>query len=119
VRNNIAYVADWTNIGIYDCSEALTVPRTVLHPVDLGLSFPFPNPFNSSTTVEVTLPRSEEVNVCLVDITGRVVLTKSFGRLGTGTHNLTISAEGVPSGLYFIQTNLAGEQMVRPVVLMK
>jgi len=93
--------------------------NTPFLPAQFILFAPFPNPFNSSTTVTVTLPRSEDVKVNLVDISGKVILTKSFGRLETGSHNLTISAENVPSGLYFIQTTLVGKKLMKSVVLMK
>jgi len=54
-----------------------------------------------------------------VDITGRVMLEKAFRRLGAGRHNLTLSADGVPSGVYFLRAQIGERKVGRKVAVMK
>jgi hypothetical protein len=62
----------------------------------------FPNPFNSSTTIEYILPNSSNVTVAVYDVLGQQVEVplKEFQTLGK--HRLTWEAKDRSSGVYFI-----------------
>jgi uncharacterized protein (DUF362 family) len=64
-----------------------------------------PNPFNTSTTVEFTLSESNQVQLSVFDISGRLVTTLVDADFPAGTHSATwdgTSSNGQPaaSGLY-------------------
>ena len=60
----------------------------------------FPNPFNPSTMIVFSVPRSEYVTLKVYEITGREVETLIDGEVPAGEHRLQWSAEGLASGVY-------------------
>ena len=79
--------------------------------VEPGLSTEFalrgavPNPAFAQMTVSFTLASSEEATLDLVDVSGRLVLSRKVGNLGAGTHRIDLSStrNGVEPGLYFLR----------------
>jgi hypothetical protein len=107
-----AYVADASNLGISDCSEALSAPPSsdfILHPSSVILSA-FPNPFNSSTTIRFTLPRPGPVSLEAYDHFGRrireVIPTQRFQ---AGAQTITWDANALPSGCYLLNLQADGQ----------
>lgn len=66
------------------------------------VSRPYPNPFSSSTNIEVTLPRSGEVQITLNDLMGKVVKNIYQGNLEKGNHKFTIDSQNLVPGRYLI-----------------
>lgn len=58
---------------------------------DQGLSQNVPNPFDCETKVELTISKTENVGMMLIDLNGRVYAEFS-GQLEAGTHTFDISA---------------------------
>ena len=61
----------------------------------------FPNPFNPSTKIRVTLPESDKVVVKVYSTLGEEVKTVYKGELNAGPHVFTFSGIGLTSGVYF------------------
>ncbi len=67
----------------------------------------YPNPFNSSTTIQISLPSQERLGLCVYDLRGRLIKTLADSRLmNPGVHAVQWdgtdqSGLPVPSGLYF------------------
>lgn len=70
-------------------------------PTDFSLSQNFPNPFNSYTFIEYTLPWRAVVNVSVYDLTGNLVRELVNGPRMPGKHWLDFDAGGLASGIYF------------------
>ncbi|MFN0150133.1 MAG: FlgD immunoglobulin-like domain containing protein [bacterium] len=91
----------------------LTIPFQNPVAVDEGLAAPSlallqnsPNPFRSSTTLHFSLPRPQEAQVSVFDVSGRLVRTLVDRRLAGGEHQMTWdgtdqSGRAVTSGTYF------------------
>jgi hypothetical protein len=78
-----------------------------------------PNPFNSSTQIEFTLPTTQRVSLRLYDVLGREVAVMMNEIQTAGRHRLTFDASGLPSGVYLCRLE-AGEMMqTRKIVLLK
>jgi Secretion system C-terminal sorting domain len=77
---------------------------------------PYPNPFNSSTTVTLRLPYADFATLNAIDIQGRLVqsITGSGQLLPPGEHKFTVGAEDLSSGVYFVQVDLAGQTFIEP-----
>jgi len=60
----------------------------------------YPNPFASSTAIEVHLPRAVPVNVSVYDVTGRRVATLVEQEMEAGVHTVQWDANGIAAGVY-------------------
>jgi len=72
-------------------------------PVVFVLNPPFPNPFNSSTTISYSLPRPGRYALDVVDIQGRLVTRLSDGWKEAGSYREVWDGKGVGSGVYFVR----------------
>ncbi len=70
-----------------------------------------------SATVELAGPAPCELG--LYDVSGRMMGTFCSGSLSSGSHNLTIPADGLSSGTYLISGTIGNEQVSRRAVLLK
>jgi len=76
--------------------------------VEFLVSRAYPNPFNSSTTLTVSLPLVSHLEVTVYDILGRLVAELASGQYATGEHKLTLKSNGLASGLYILRTEVPG-----------
>ena len=87
--------ANWAVTPILGVSES---PGT---PSEYWLGLNYPNPFNSSTWIEYSVPWQSIVAVTVIDLLGREVATIFSGQQGPGRHKLEWNAGKCPSGVYF------------------
>jgi hypothetical protein len=76
----------------------------------------YPNPFNPTTTIRCDLPEAAEVQVEIIDLLGRVVMTVPKNSFTSGSHQaLSIEVANLPSGLYLyrILAEMGDQQLVR------
>ena len=84
------------------------------------LSAPRPNPFSSSTSLELTLDQTTNVTVAVYDALGRQVALLHEGTLRPATYTLRVDANGLPPGLYLIRaTDGRGTTATRSVSLVR
>jgi hypothetical protein len=88
-------------------------------PAHFSVSDNYPNPFNPSTTVEVSLPHAAFVTIRVYDILGRSIASLAGQELPEGTHRLRWDAADNPSGVYFLRVQAGSLTAVRRVVLAK
>jgi hypothetical protein len=79
----------------------------------------FPNPFNSSTTIEYFLPKQVHVRIDIYDLLGRKVKTLIKEEQRAGTHSIVFDASDLSTGMYFVRLNTSVETRVQKVVLLK
>jgi hypothetical protein len=76
-----------------------------------------PNPFNSSTTMEITLTRFSPVYIQVFSMDGSLVVQKDLS-LNAGVHEIPIDLEFYPAGPYFCEVITAeGSQTTRLIKL--
>ena len=94
--------------GLYDeWLESADVPAgNVADGLHLGL--PSPNPFSSFTRVVYDLPEASEVELLVVDPSGRLVALLDRGMRDAGPHQVEWQAEDAPAGVYALRL-LAGD----------
>ncbi len=63
----------------------------------------YPNPFNPTTTIEFSIPRSDFVNVRIYDVAGREITTLINGKMKPGKYTVKWNGKNQASGIYFIQ----------------
>lgn len=76
-------------------------------PSGFSLSQNYPNPFNPSTVIRFTLPSESNVEITLYDISGRMVKQVLSDVRSAGTHEISLSASGLSSGVYFYKMKAA------------
>jgi hypothetical protein len=87
-------------------------------PLTLALEA-YPNPFNPSTTIRLSLPASGRVNVKIFDMLGREVSLLVDEYLQSGTIDLQWNGEGKSSGIYFCVMTTNDRSIVKKLVLMR
>ena len=92
----------------------------VAQPGSVALSPAWPNPFNASTSLRITLVNPQRVTLQVHDVLGRRVMQLVQGQqMAEGEHTISLRGENLPSGTYLI--TLQGETMStsRRVTLVK
>ncbi len=88
-------------------------------PAEFALEAAYPNPFNPSTTLNYTLPRSSHVSLAVYDVMGREVAELQKGTLQPGRHQVSWNAADHASGIYFVRMQAEGFSAMQKVILMK
>jgi hypothetical protein len=106
--------------GTYNVSVDLNAIQTatpkVQKPVDYEATN-FPNPFTSNTTLRYSLKETDNVNITLYDMQGRVVKEVFNGKHSAGMHELTIDGAEYSAGMYF--ANITGKEGSHAIKLVK
>ena len=61
----------------------------------------YPNPFNPSTTISFTIPKSSDVSIVIYNTLGERVAGLIDGFKNAGSYNIKWSADNLSSGVYF------------------
>ncbi len=101
-----------------DC-DAAAVSGVLIIPEKIHLFNPYPNPFNPTTTIEFSIPKTEFVSVKVYNIVGHEVTTLINNELSTGNHSIKWDGSRQPSGLYFVQIESGSFVQTRKMVLLK
>ena len=89
-----------------------------LVPKQISLLAPHPNPFNSTINIRVTNTQDIESNLEIHDVNGRLIENIP---INNNVHDFDInwSADGLPSGVYFIRLNYRNENQLKKVLYLK
>ncbi len=83
----------------------------------------YPNPFNPVTRINYELPYDGNVNILLIDATGRLVATLVNGNLNAGYQTLEINGSEFSSGAYYYRIEYNGgdihQSVTRKMLLIK
>jgi Secretion system C-terminal sorting domain len=96
--------SEWSDSDFTIAGDALNSQL----PSEYAMNAAYPNPFNPSTTVSVSLPEAAELTVSVYNVNGQQVASLHQGVADAGTHSLTFDATGLSSGLYFVHATVPG-----------
>jgi hypothetical protein len=88
-------------------------------PTEFSLSTAYPNPFNPTTSLELSVPMNGQVTVQVYNLMGQVVATLANGHMDASTYTLTWDASDVSSGMYIVKAEAAGTVSTQKLMLMK
>ena len=78
-------------------------------PSDFVLKGNYPNPFNPSTTISFDLPETADVQVDVMDLLGRTMISVPSQSLGAGVNrSISIDASELTSGIYMYRVLVRG-----------
>lgn len=83
----------------------------------LGLSI-YPNPTNSSSTIEFTSPKNSKVNITVYDVTGRVI-EESYLNANAGVNSkyLVNSSNSLKAGIYFVTLVIDNNKITKKLII--
>ena len=84
-----------------------------------SLSQAYPNPFNPTTTMTLTMPVSGNITVEVYNLLGQSITTLTSGYKEAGTYNLIWDATDAASGVYFITLSASDTRLTQKVLLLK
>jgi len=95
--------------------------------VDTGQQLPkkfsvghnYPNPFNPTTIIPVSLPKAAHVKVMVYNIVGQRVATLTDREYQAGRYRLRFDAHQLASGVYFIHARLGEKTFTTQMTLIK
>ena len=79
----------------------------------------YPNPFNPSTNISYLLKSTGKVRLSVYDILGREVAVLANEIQTAGAHEVTFSANGLSSGVYFYRINAGTFTQSKQMILIK
>ncbi|MEM9887030.1 MAG: T9SS type A sorting domain-containing protein [Bacteroidota bacterium] len=94
--------------------ETILLSNTLLHELQVEV---FPNPFNRETNIKFFLPETDQVQLMISDLNGRMIKTKESGEVGQGWQQTTFDAGNLPSGSYLLIVRSNGQQVVKHLVV--
>ena len=98
--------------------EPLSVKPPVL-PAHFKVHAAFPNPFNPTTVIGYTLPASGNVNIRIIDSSGRLIQNNHLGPITKGHHTFRVDGRKWASGAYFAQVETGGTILTQKITLLK
>lgn len=109
------YPLRWDSTGFLSAPPQThhAVPeRFILHP-------PYPNPFNSTTTIHFDLPHAMKIELSVYDVLGRRAALLRNGVTETGAHSILWRADNFASGVYFVTLRAEGTMRMQKILLVK
>ncbi len=121
VFHNLIYLADEKYVGIYHFTHPEFIGNGSFNQtLNEFLIFPaYPNPFNSATTITYGLPYQSQVSLQIYNPLGQRINTLYEGYQYPGIHTTTLTANKLPSGLYFIRLETPGQSLSNKIMLVK
>ena len=77
----------------------------------------YPNPFSTSTNIEVTLSESQDVMINVYNMIGEVVYQVPQGQLQAGSHTFQFDAGQLNSGIYIVRMNVGDKVISKTIEL--
>ncbi|MFH1735747.1 MAG: T9SS type A sorting domain-containing protein [bacterium] len=86
--------------------------------VSLGVSN-YPNPFNPSTNISLSLDNASPVQLAVYDLSGKLVTELFDGHLDAGSHDFLFSGKALPTGVYVYRAKVADRVLTGKALLIK
>ncbi len=125
-RTGLCWNLFMSNPEIQPMLDAIGFKRTRINdnqnplPPNFNLSQNHPNPFNSQTMIQFSLPETAPVTLEIFNLLGEKVLTIFNQRyFNSGEFSVQLDLNLLPSGIYFYRLNSGKFQTMKKMVLMR
>ncbi len=109
--NSLVFEPD--KLIVFDATTDRNIPN------EFSLSPAYPNPFNSFTELNFSLPIDANISLAVYDIQGRRVTTLVNKEIQAGHHVAIWDGSNSPSGYYVVKMKTSGKQITRKLILLK
>ncbi|MCX6158610.1 MAG: YCF48-related protein [Ignavibacteriae bacterium] len=79
----------------------------------------FPNPFNPSTNIKFSLPKTGYVKFSVYDMLGKEISVLINEKMGAGNYEVSFDGSNCPSGTYFYKLSTEDYSTVKRMVILK
>ena len=86
---------------------------------EFSLSQNYPNPFNPSTSIDFTIPKTQNVKLCVYNSTGELVKTLVNKNLVNGKYSINFDANNLTSGIYYYRLESDNFNTTKKMILLK
>lgn len=114
-----ATTESFSSFALFVPDESTGVEENNMLPSEFTLRQNSPNPFNPSTTIEFSIPKSGYVQVTVYNIMGQEVAHLVENRLPAGVHRIVFDGSSYSSGVYFYRLTAPGFIATRKMLLIK
>lgn len=113
-------VTTWTQVKLYgNLSVTTGIGKNNENYKGFRLGQNFPNPFNTSTTLEYFLSDEGNVSLKIFNMLGNEVAVLAEEYKLPGQYRVTFDATGIPSGIYLCKLNVDDFMLTRKLILIK
>ncbi|MBU1937121.1 peptidoglycan DD-metalloendopeptidase family protein [bacterium] len=102
---------DWSTSSVTNTQQNIVVPELTC--------YIWPNPFNEATNITYYVPRTGQVTLKFFDVLGRQVNAINYPVQTSGWHQMNFHAHDLPSGIYFVRIESAGQMRAVKMQLVK
>jgi len=114
---NINRFAALLGLSVIETAVKIEPDKTI--PSTLSLSVPYPNPFNSMTRFQYSLPEAQTVQISVTNLLGRLILEQNLSTQSAGSHQFIINSSGITSGTYLVNLEAESGIISRRIVVLK
>lgn len=93
------------------------ITKTIPEQIDLSQNYP--NPFNGQTIIKYSINDISEVSLKIFNVVGQEVYNIFEGLQQPNEYQISINAEGLPSGVYFYQLRVNSNIVTKRMILLK
>ncbi|NQV38496.1 MAG: T9SS type A sorting domain-containing protein [Candidatus Marinimicrobia bacterium] len=121
VPYSVAYPTTWVSapVIVLDTPASVSVDNDILIPGIFTLHQNYPNPFNPTTIIPFDLSQDGVVKVVVYNMIGEEVQTLVHEEMIAGHHTIEFNGSNVPSGAYFYNLFIDGENKSKMMMLIK
>ncbi|MDK9701350.1 MAG: S8 family serine peptidase [bacterium] len=91
------------NIRVWLAPSDVSEPGEHNLPSTYSVSDIYPNPFNATASLRITLPQAAGAKISVYTTEGRLAVSQDYRQLPAGINILPISLQGMGSGMYFVR----------------
>ena len=77
----------------------------------------YPNPFDKTSIINVTLDEPADISLEVTTITGQKVYEMNFGKMNKGTQTITIDARNLKPGVYFYTVRFGNQAVTKQMIV--
>jgi len=113
------YNGEASDMGAYESVYSRAGANNSGMPTEFRLYQNYPNPFNSTATITYGLPYQSHVSLQIYNPLGQWIGTLFEGYQHPGIHTSILTANNLPSGLYFVRLETSGLSLSNKIMLVK
>lgn len=84
---------------------------------NIAVSQNYPNPFSTTTNIDVTLDNSANVSINVFNMMGQQVYAQDYGKLPAGQNQITINGSDLNTGMYFFTVTAGNSQVTKKMTI--